>query len=282
MLAKDMGDLQARSAHLLASRWRRARQAIQQAWHLADHFRRDALVARGGSGTGVAQEDLDHARVRPCLQQVSCACVAQQMWRDLLSQGRRSACFLANCADRLWRDRSVAFAPRREQPRARMADLPVAAQKSQQRRRKRHVAILATLALIDVDRHTFAVDVGDFQPRDFRDAQTRRIDSTQEGSVLVVAHGAKKSVHLLDARDHGKFPGSFCGQNAPDFPVAAERHAVEKPQGADLRVKVTGRDALLLDQVDLPNADFFLAQQVGRLAEVLRESGDIGDVRFLC
>ena len=61
-------------------------------------------------------------------------------------------------------------------------------------------------------------------------------------------------------------------------PIAAQRVAIEKSERADRLVKVTPGDATLLNQIYLVLTNLFRPQQFGRLAEMLGEVGDAGDV----
>ena len=60
-----------------------------------------------------------------------------------------------------------------------------------------HVAILASLTAADVNHHSLAIDVGDFQVRQFGTAHSRGVEQHQHGSVERSARGVNEPFHFL-------------------------------------------------------------------------------------
>src|SRR5712691_3137569 len=92
----------------------------------------------------------------------------------------------------------------REEPLARPMGAPVVAQPREERRRQRHVAVAAALA-VNVQQHPATVDVGDLDPRAFEQPQAARVDRRQALAVDADAHQSEYLPHLV-AAEHGGQP----------------------------------------------------------------------------
>src|ERR1041385_2396617 len=205
--------------------------------------------------------------------------VAQSAYLDWLLQtsgftGLATSFYRGVITDRLFRMLAG------EEPGLRSFALPIATQDSQQGRRKHHVAIFPTFALTYPDDHAAGVNIRDLQMCDFRYAQTGSVNSHQECQILWPAHRVKELLHFLLTEHHWEPLSMPWISNLTDGPVALERNAIEKPQGADYLNEITQRDAALVDQIYLVLTNLFGPQQLRRFAEVAGEVSNAGDVSF--
>jgi hypothetical protein len=76
---------------------------------------------------------------------------------------------------------------------------PVAAQQNEGGLRQRDVAVLGTLAAVDMDHHAPAVDVGDFEVARFVKAQAAGVDGGEKNVVGGSFDLSQKAAHFIDA-----------------------------------------------------------------------------------
>ena len=88
-----------------------------------------------------------------------------------------------------------------EKPRFWFLQLPVLTKRFQQLRAQGHIAILAALALADVNHHALAVDVFHAQPDQFASSDARGVEQHQDGTRLNVASGINQLGYFLRADD---------------------------------------------------------------------------------
>ena len=148
----------------------------------------------------MAEQHLDDADVGAALQQVGGEAVPQRVGRDRLADPRSPP---RQPTGRLQRADAHVLAGllARKQPRARPGPLPIGAQDLQQPRRQHRVAILATLAVLDVDQHPFAVDRAELQAHDLADAQARRVSGRQRNTIAQSCNRLQEAHGLLGARE---------------------------------------------------------------------------------
>ena len=96
--------------------------------------------------------------------------------------------------------------------------------------------------------------------------------------MLEAGDGLEEPDHLLGAEDDGELLGLLGAGDALEDLVPPEGDVVEEAECGDGLVVIAPGDVPLLDQVDEVGADLGLAQEFGRLAEVLGEGGDALDV----
>src|SRR6266566_7571461 len=89
----------------------------------------------------------------------------------------------------------------RKQPTLWVRDLVPGAQQLEQMRRKHHVAILATFALLDADHPALAVDIGHLQRHHLGYAQSGPIGHTQGRLVLEPRRRIEEARHLVRTED---------------------------------------------------------------------------------
>ena len=92
----------------------------------------------------------------------------------------------------------------REEPSLGAPSSPVLRQDEAQVGGEHDGAVLAPPALLDADHHALAVDVGDAQVGDFRDAKAAGVQGHEQGAGLDVGGGPEQGSHLLGAHDLGQ------------------------------------------------------------------------------
>jgi hypothetical protein len=97
--------------------------------------------------------------------------------------------------------------------------------------REHDIAVLAALALLDPDQHAGAVDVGDLEVGDLRDAQAAAIGDAQRGAVLQAPRVRQQQRHLLRVQNHRQAIGRRDPRHAVTEAGPAQRDVEEEPQG---------------------------------------------------
>jgi len=176
----------------------------------------------------------------------------------------------------------VGFLAREQKPVGlRLDGLPVGAKQFKQTRGQHDVAVFLTLSEPDVDHHPAAVDVGNPQVHHLGGAQASGVRGHQDCPVLDVGDGFEEPRNLGETQRDGEFPFRLGAGNVIDGPVLVKGRPIEKTNCADRLVQVTPRQALLIHQVKLVGTDLLGTEQLRRLAEVLGELRDLGNVGFL-
>jgi len=147
---------------------------------------------KGGDGrTLVAQINLNLTQVLPLLQQMGRVGMAQRMnvrWlgdaTGLESETKRA--LQRGAAHRFGgtaRAQSAMTFGRKEQD-GMVVGFPLLAQAQQRARGQRYVAILIAFASADVQEHALGIDVADFQPKPFAQAQAAGINGDQADPMI--------------------------------------------------------------------------------------------------
>jgi hypothetical protein len=82
----------------------------------------------------------------------------------------------------------------------------VSTQSLQQRRAQRQVAILAALAVHDMDDHALAVDIGQLQTCHFGAPHPCAVENHQQRSLEKAAAGIDQACNFFLAQNLGEFP----------------------------------------------------------------------------
>ena len=70
-----------------------------------------------------------------------------------------------------------------------------------------HIAVLASLAALDVNHHALAVDIADLEMSQLRASKPRGVERHQDGSVNQRRRAFDEAVHLLGAQNDGQLRG---------------------------------------------------------------------------
>jgi Protein kinase domain len=155
---------------------------------------------------------------------------------------------------------------------------PVCAEFFEQDRAEHHVAILATLAALDVENHALAVHVADLQASQLRVPNASRVESHEHGAIKGSRSGVDELPYLLLTENGGQtvaFLGIGSVGNAPRLLQCLD---VEKAQGAQMVGHRTGRQLVHGEELGLVLPNVLPAQAVRRSVEVLCESFDEADI----
>jgi hypothetical protein len=120
----------------------------------------------------------------------------------------------------------------RKKPQARPSPLPVGAENIEEPRRQHSVAVLAALAVLDVDQHALAVDRPDLQARDFADPKPGRIGGRQRDTIAQSRDRLEEANDLVGIENRRKLVGLTAIDDPLERFLLTERDAVEEPQGA--------------------------------------------------
>jgi len=88
--------------------------------------------------------------------------------------------------------------------------------------RKRNIAVLGPLAMVDMDHHSFSVDIRDLQRETFRDPQPTSIDGRKAGVIVKGSDVAQEGEDFFLLKDTGKFSLVLGFEIGEDVPVALE------------------------------------------------------------
>jgi len=218
-------------------------------------------VARGGADVVVAQPLLQAVQIDAGLQQMGGVAMAQAVDAAVPALGL------------LHMQRPGLAGARAEQPLARPAGQPVAAQQRQQIVGQRHVAIAPALALHDVHAHAVAsaVDVLRAQRAQLAHAQAQGIGATQQHVGTQVMR-ARQQGRDLGAREDLRQALQLRGQrNLERLAVQPEHGAVEKAERAAVLVDAGARQMALAHEVQQVLLDLVRREQLGTAGVVPRQ-----------
>jgi hypothetical protein len=127
---------------------------------------REVEIHRRVREVGVAEQDLDRAKVGPRFKEVRRVRVTQGVRRDLRVDASLLGGGPDSLPDHLPGERFVgtpAILRAREEIRLRSHPAPVVAERGEQRRAERHFTVVAPFSVLDAQHHALAVDVADFR-----------------------------------------------------------------------------------------------------------------------
>jgi hypothetical protein len=121
-----------------------------------------------------------------------------------------------------WKQPGAGFLP---QP------VPMRAQFHEQLGAEQDIAISASLAAMNVHHHALAVDVADFQVRQFGVAHSGGVERQQQNAVVGSSRSIDELRDFFLAQDRGKVQCSFRVGCLSDAPGPLECLSVKEPQG---------------------------------------------------
>ena len=202
------------------------------------------------------------------------------MHADRLDDAGTLPGFLEKLLDRTHGDVAILLLPF-EQPLRGAIFFPVLPQALQGRLGQNGVTILAALAVTYLDRHPFAVNIGQLQAGGFVYPQSRRIGDHQNGLVLEVLRHGKNGFHLREIQNHRKF--SFA-PGMPDLfhrPFAFQRRSVEKLEPGNIEPERPLGQVPFIDQVKQVLFEFGFPQFLWGPVKVLGQVLNLAQVILL-
>src|SRR5712691_6299972 len=160
--------------------------------------------------------------------------VAQDVWVNPLLEARSLGGLLAGVARCFRIDGLTRTVPAvaRKQPHAGLSPqtAPVLAQCFEQFWAEHHISIYASLAALNVNHHSLAVDVADFQVGQLGIPCSGGIKRHEQNAMVGSERRIDESRDFFLAQDRGKVKRSFRIRSLGDAPGFLERLAVEKTQ----------------------------------------------------
>ena len=242
--------------------------------------RADVRVALRRANRPVPEQPLDHADVRPALEQVRRERVAQEVGiRPLLDPGRDRR-LLEDRAHRVGRDVPPGDGAREQVRLARrLLDAPPDSERLEQPLTQHDVAVAAPLREADVDHHALAVDVGRRQRARLGDAQPAAVGAHEDRAIPGRLDGLEEREHLGAAQDHGERARRLRPRQPVHDLGAPERDRVEEADRRDVHLldewahlphaHEVQEEAPHLDLAQLLGGPHVVQDEVPRAAEVL-------------
>ena len=109
---------------------------------------------------------------------------------------------------------------------------PMAAEQMEGGLGERDIAILGTLSTVDMDHHTVAINIGDFEVETFMEPEAAGVDG---GKIDVIVEGfdlGKNASDFFDAENGGKASFGLGTEDSEDVPVSLEDVFVEEANPA--------------------------------------------------
>ena len=148
----------------------------------------------------------------------------------------------------------------------------------EQFRTKQHIPVLASLAALDVNHHALAVDVADFQVRQFRAPHAGGVERHQQSAMARRACRVDQSRDFFLAENGWQVKCPLRIGRLRDAPGLLERLAVEEPQSRQTLRNGARRQLPLLKQLGLIFTNVPGAQTVRRTVESSSKFFDCADV----
>ena len=161
-----------------------------------------------------------------------------------------------------------------EEPPSMAVGRPVGSQQFQRRRRQRNVAILGTLATVDVNQSTSGVDVTDLQVEPLVQTQSHGVDGPKVDKHPLRSGRGDQPVHSLDREHFGQGVDVLQPEHSNDFPVPFAGDGEEELDAREGDAKRPVGEAAVEFQVQKELPDLHLVDFVGA---ALREIGQLAD-----
>ena len=211
----------------------------------------------------MAEQQLNGAQVSAGFEQVDGKGMAQRVRGDRLGDASPAPRLFTGVLHGEGRDRLIGDVAG-EQEILRVDGVPISPENVQQPRREHHVAILPPLALLHADDHPLAIDRRWRQADRFGDTQAGRVADGQDGAMLPAVDGVEEPGDLVLAEHDRKLLRFATGGNdLVDAPTPSERNLVEKADGGHRDQYRTGRESLLLAEMELIGPNISRPQDVG-------------------
>ena len=127
------------------------------------------------------------------------------------------------------------------------------------------VAVLVTLAVLNVHHHTSAIDVADLQARELGAAHAGAVEGHQNGAIKGSRCGIDELGYFFLTENGGQAIAPFSGiGSVGNAPGPLERLDVEEAQGAEMVGHRTGSQFVQGEELRLVLADVLRSQAIGR------------------
>ena len=222
----------------------------------------------------MSEKHLDGAQIGAGFQHVRGETVPQRMRRYVLLDAGLLGGLATACPDDLLGDGHISppvLHRAWEQIGLGLHPAPVLAQSLQKLRGQQNIAIAAALALMDMNDHAFAVDVGDLQVTQLGPAQPGCIQRHQHGAMHQVPSRINQPRDLFRTEYGRQLPGALGKRNLIEQVGAPKGLDEEKPQRRTSALDGARRQLPIAKQMHLVLANVAWTKALRRAVEVLRE-----------
>src|SRR5215469_9490715 len=140
------------------------------------------------------------------------------------------------------------------------------------------VAVLATLAILNVHDHASAINIADLQARELGAAHAGAVDGHQNGAIEGSGRSLDELCYFLLTENGGQAIALLGIGSVGNAPRPLERLDVEEAQGAEMVGYRTWSQFVHGEELGLVLADVLRSQAIGRAVEVLSEALDQANV----
>src|ERR1035438_538954 len=183
-------------------------------------------------------------------------CVGHSVPDDLFGNGHISPPIVQHT----WKQVGLGFHP-----------APVLSQSVQKLGGQQNIAIAAALALMDMNYHAFAVDVGDLQVTQLGSSQPGRIQRHQHRAMHQVPSRINQPRDLFRTEYSRQLPGALWKRDLIEQVGAPKGLYEEKPQSRTTTLDNARRQLPIAKQMHLVLANMAWAEALRRAVEVLRK-----------
>src|SRR3974390_2225235 len=141
-----------------------------------------------------------------------------------------------------------------------------------------HIAVLPTLAVLNVYDHASAVDVADLQARELGATHAGAVEGHKKGGREESRRSLDELGYFFLTENGGQAIALLGIGSVGNAPWPLERLDVEEAQGAEMIGHRTGSQFVYSEELGLVLADGVRAQAIGRAVEVLGEALDEANV----
>src|SRR5947209_13252588 len=141
-----------------------------------------------------------------------------------------------------------------------------------------HVAVVVTLAALNVHDHASAIDVADLQERELGAAHAGAVKGHQDGAIEGSRRSLDELCYFFLAENGGQAIALLGIGSVGNVPGPLERLDVEEAQGTQMVGYRTGRQLLHCEKLGLVLPNVLPTQAIGRAVEVLGEPLDEANV----
>jgi len=158
---------------------------------------------------------------------------------------------------------------------------PIAAEQMECGLGEGHIAILGPLSTVDMDHHTVAVDIGDFEMETFVKPEAAGVDRGEVGIVLEGFDAGKNTSDFFNTENGREASFGLGSEDSEDVPVSLEDVFVEEANPAIADAHGIGGPVINVLSVEEIVLEFLLGDQIGGFAIELGEHADGAGIGLL-
>ncbi len=200
----------------------------------------------------MAQQDLNRTKIRSVFEEMRCKAVAQGVRVYGFLESGATSSSLTGVVDRLGSDGPITGVsmPARKQPHTALSSqaAPVLAQFLEQLGAEQHISVPATFATLNVNHHALAVNIADFQAREFSTSESSGVERHQQGAMQRRPGRIDEPGNFFLAENRWQMNDLLRVGSFFDAPGSLESLGVEESQGREALRHGVRRELPLLEQ----------------------------------